>query len=106
MEVMESVTAEVVRAARQTLEVRRILLFGSRAAGTAAADSDHDFLIVADSDLSPNDRIDLVRSRLLHVREPLDIFVVTPEEFERLRSWTSTVIHEASVTGKVVYEAA
>ena len=46
-----SVTAEVVRAAREALDVLQVILFGSRVDGSATDDSDHDFLIVARSDL-------------------------------------------------------
>ena len=35
---------------------RRIILFGSRARGTAKADSDYDLLIVAETDLPSEDR--------------------------------------------------
>jgi uncharacterized protein len=101
-----SVVDEVVKAAREVLDVVQVILFGSRSDGSASEESDHDFLIVARSDLRPNERTDLVRLRLLHVREPMDIIVVTPEEFERLRCWTSSIVHEAAENGKLLYEAA
>ncbi|MFH1562245.1 MAG: nucleotidyltransferase domain-containing protein [Nitrospirota bacterium] len=41
--------------------VKSILLFGSRAKGTAQHDSDWDFLVVVDRELERNDRLSIVR---------------------------------------------
>jgi len=86
--------------------VERVILFGSRAEGNHQSDSDYDLLIVAASDLSPTRRIAAVRKLLLDVREPLDILVVTPEEYARVSTWKSSVSYRARQKGRVVYEAA
>ena len=41
--------------------VKSILLFGSRAKGTAQHNSDWDFLVVVDRELERNDRLNIVR---------------------------------------------
>jgi uncharacterized protein len=86
--------------------VHKIILFGSRALGTAHVDSDYDFLIIADTDLHPADRAAAVRLLLRDVPAAMDIIVATPEEFARLKTWISSVIHVAATDGKVLYEAA
>jgi len=101
---------EVVRTLLERLPtlfpVRKVYLFGSRARGTERPDSDYDFLIVADTTLHPADRATEVRLLLLDVPAAMDIIVATPEEFARLRTWVSSVIHTAATEGRVVYEAA
>lgn len=102
----DPVISALLEAAMGALDVELILLFGSRASGTQKPDSDYDILIVARTDLPPPQRIDAVRMRLLHLQSPLDIIVVTPEEFAALKQWKSTVVSEAARTGAVLYEAA
>ena len=85
----DNVIVDVVRAARSALDVRKVLLFGSRATGLSGPDSDYDFLIVAETSLSPGSRIDVVRKKLLHLTAPLDIIVVRPDEFQRLLGWST-----------------
>lgn len=85
---------------------RRIILFGSRARGTAKADSDYDLLIVAETDLPLEDRIFQARRAVRDVRVPKDIVVVTPEEFRKYSTWLTGVVREAAEHGEVLYEAA
>jgi hypothetical protein len=79
--------------------VEALILFGSRASGTARDDSDYDVIIVSpDFEGVPF----LERSRLLlPFREPrlsYDFLCYTPAEFERLSS-ERTVVREAVRTG-------
>ena len=86
--------------------VQKVILFGSRAEGTADAESDYDFLIVAETDLRPAERGAAVRGLLMDIGAPMDFIVTTPEEYEKLVTWRSSVIHTAATRGKVLYEAA
>ena len=98
------------RAVDQILSVfpatRRILLFGSHARGTAVAESDYDLLVVTPTPLHPADRVAAVLAKLWDLDGPFDVVVVTPEELERLRTWTSTVVYRALTEGLVLHEAA
>jgi predicted nucleotidyltransferase len=85
---------------------RRLILFGSRARGDAAPDSDVDLLLVAVTDLPAAERGQRARLALRGLPVGFDILVVTPEEFERLRGWRSTVVSRAVREGKVLHEAA
>ncbi len=85
---------------------RRVILFGSRARGTASSDSDYDILVVADSELPFEDRVFRARRAVRDVRAPKDIFVLTPAEYRELATWVSGIVREAIDHGKVLYEAA
>jgi predicted nucleotidyltransferase len=88
------------------LAPRSIILFGSRARGTAQPDSDYDLLVVAESDLPLEDRMFQARRAVRDVQVPKDIVVVTPDEFRKYSRWVSGVVREAVEHGEVLYEAA
>ncbi len=71
---------------RETVGARRVLLFGSRAQGRAAPDSDYDFIIVADRfrDIEPLQRSFGLREIFYEVAglAPMDLICLTPEEFD------------------------
>jgi len=62
----------------------RIILFGSRAAGTARDDSDVDLLVVKETDRRPVERRIEVERLLADRALPIDVIVYTPEELRRL----------------------
>ena len=88
------------------LAPRSIILFGSRASGTARPDSDYDLLVVAETDLPLEDRVFQARQAVRGVQVPKDIVVVTPEEFRKDSTWLPGVVHDAVEHGKIIYEAA
>ena len=96
----------VERILRVFPDTRQILLFGSHARGTADAGSDYDLLVVTPTALHPAERVAAILRELWGLTGPFDVLVVTPEELERLRSWTSTVVYRALREGQVLHEAA
>ncbi len=84
-------------------EAERIVLFGSRAAGTHTRDSDYDLLIVVETTLSPVERGTKARLALLGIRAAFDILVVTPAELKRLAGFSSGVISNAIRFGKILH---
>lgn len=62
-------------------DVEQVWRFGSSIAGTVHATSDLDLLVVQRSDLGPVERAVALREQLA-VTVPVDLFVVTPEEFD------------------------
>ncbi len=81
----------------------RIILFGSRAAGTNTEKSDYDLLILKDTQARPIDRRIEVEKILQDRAVPLDIMVYTPGEMRYLYSIGSPFIEEVIETGRVLY---
>ena len=104
------ITEEMLRKAVELLvraaSPRKIILFGSYAAGRAREDSDLDFVVI--EDYVEDRRAEIVR--LLRVLEPheipADIFVASGEFYDRWKGVPGTMLYEVARTGKVVYEAA
>lgn len=84
--------------------IRRIILYGSRARGTADPDSDFDFLVV-ESD--PAEK----RERLRHLCEVVDdltclaeVWVMGETEFEETKNIIGGLAYPAHKYGRVLYE--
>jgi predicted nucleotidyltransferase len=103
--VQEQVLQEIARRLISRFTPRRILLYGSRATGTARPDSDYDLLIVWRDEDPPAARAATVRRALLDLGTPLDIAVVTPREYERYRNRRVHIVAIADREGRVLYAA-
>lgn len=84
----------------------RVLLFGPYARGTADEGSDVDLLVVMPVVGSRRSLATEIDRLLIDRRIPLDVIVVTPEEFERNQSQVATAVRSAVQGGQVVYERA
>lgn len=90
------------------VQPEKIILFGSHARGDAGLESDLDFLVVWHNPFMQNNRekaIHLRRllSRLVHV--PMDLIVMTPEQYQEATSDPRTFTSLISREGKVIYES-
>jgi predicted nucleotidyltransferase len=94
----------VVRTIVDGVHPERIILFGSYAKGTADEDSDLDLLVVADMPESPPRRSARVHSLFRPYPCAMDVFVYTPAEVERFRTWQTLVVRDALAEGRVLYE--
>jgi len=81
----------------------RIILFGSRATGSAGPDSDVDLLIVKETGHPPNDRQIEVERMLADRTIPLDVIVYTPDELRKLYALGSPFIEDVMEHGRVLY---
>lgn len=89
--IVEKIAAEVCP--------EKLYLFGSRAAGTADPESDVDVLLVHSGRESPRE-VQLKTHRLFPRPEvALDVFVMSPEEFESQKRVANTLAREVSETG-------
>lgn len=80
--------------------VEKIILFGSHARGDADELSDLDLIIIKKTSQRFVER--LVSTPLLPVHA--DVFVYTPEEFERMKENENPFIMSALESAKVIYE--
>ena len=83
----------------------RVMLFGSAARGDADAFSDLDFVVIKQTEQPFLDRLKEA-ALLVHVPGPIDLFVYTPEEWQRMQAVESPFAERVLAEGRVVYEAA
>jgi predicted nucleotidyltransferase len=89
------VLALIEQRMRGAFSVRRLVLFGSRATGSARDDSDFDVLVVADSDAPFIERQRSAQSAMGARSFAVDLLVYTPKELES----------EEQIPGSTVYWA-
>jgi len=100
----DAVLEEVVRRLVNAVNPDRIYLFGSRARGDHAPDSDVDLLIVRDS-TEPRHRRAIPAYRALRgMAVPKDLLWFTPQEVAEWRGVTNHVLHQALREGRLLYE--
>ena len=83
---------------------RRVVLFGSRARGTATRDSDVDLLVVMDRVADKRHAAIEIRRILADLPVCKDIIVTTPDEIARRGARAGSVLRPALREGKVLYE--
>lgn len=96
----DPVLREIVAALRR-YGAELIVLFGSRARGEAGRWSDYDVVVVRRTERRFLDRLREVDRALAAVREPVDVFVYTPEEFRDMQERALGVILRSE--GVVLY---
>jgi uncharacterized protein len=109
--VLAWVAQDVIEAAGQTLAALasdpvKIVLFGSRARGDAAPDSDFDFLVV---ERDPQDRhAEMVRlgRALRPLGMPFDVVVVSERYADDWGGVEGSMVHAALTEGRVLHAAA
>ncbi len=103
---VQNAIAEMVRRIVEEFHPNKIILFGSHARGTAGPDSDVDLLVVMPVQGSKRKQAIAIDVALSDRGVPLDLIVVTPDEFERWKDVIGSVIHPAAKEGRVLYERA
>lgn len=86
------------------VEPQRIVVFGSAARGELGAESDLDLLVVWETDVSMLDAARQLRELFEGWGIPMDILVVSPEEFEQGRGQPGHIARVAERTGRVLHE--
>ncbi len=84
----------------------RIILFGSYVEGEPTDDSDLDILIVMPVEGSRRSKANEIDLTLADRVVPMDLIVVTPEQYDRQKDMIGTIVREAVRDGKVIYERA
>ena len=100
---IEAVIETMVERIVARFQPARILLFGSRARGTANRWSDVDLLVVMEEVTDKRRAAVEMRRALSDLQVSKDIIVTTPEEIARRGHLVGSVIRAALRDGKVVY---
>ena len=103
---VEAKLGEMVRRIVDGFHPQKIILFGSRARGDAAPDSDADLLVVMHVKGSRRRQAARMDEALAGIGLPKDIIIVTPSEFERLRHVVGGIVYPAVREGRVLYDRA
>jgi predicted nucleotidyltransferase len=82
----------------------KVILFGSYACGATNPDSDVDLLVVMDVKGSKRKQAAKIDASLADRDIPLDLIVVTPQEFEQYRDIAGHILYPAVRQGRVLYE--
>ncbi len=102
----DAVTSTMVDRIVGRFQPARVVLFGSRARGSASEWSDVDLLVVMPSVADKRKAAIDIRRSLADMPVSKDIIVATPEEIERRGHVVGTVLHAALREGTALYERA
>jgi len=103
-EVTDQILKEAVQRILAVGCPRKVVLFGSRAAGSARLESDIDLLIVEESDLPRYRRSGRYRRALQGIFPSKDVIVWTPKEIEEWKAVPNAFITAIMAAGRVLYE--
>lgn len=99
----DPVVERVVKIIVEAIHPQKIILFGSRAKGTARPDSDLDLVVIYSGEKSKR-QVKLDIHRLLEPASvPMDLFVLSPEEMQRQQHVANTLAREVAERGVTVY---
>jgi len=99
----DPVVERVVKIIADAIHPEKIILFGSRAMGTARPDSDLDLVIIYAGEKSKR-QVKLDIHRLMESESfPIDLFVLSPEEMLRQRHVANTLAREVAERGVTVH---
>ncbi len=102
---MTTIEAAVQRMVAAASSPARVILFGSYGRGTADEDSDLDLMVV---ELDVQDQASeylKLRKAVGRIGAGVDILIYPLGEFERRSQVPGTVLYEARVEGRVLYDA-
>ncbi len=100
-EKMQAAIERLVAAAQPT----RIILFGSRARGDADVRSDVDLLVIKRAVTDRYEELVQLNQALRGLLLPVDLLLVSEQEFEERAGQAGTVEHAARCEGRVLYAA-
>jgi predicted nucleotidyltransferase len=103
---IEKVLDEVKRRIVPKFHPQRIILFGSYAEGRPGPDSDLDLLIVMEVEGSTRQKANEIDMLLADRSVPMDVIVLTPEQYERQKNIAGSIARQVEREGKVIYEHA
>ena len=107
-EFTDEVIGQIVRIIVESLDPDQIVLFGSRARGTAGPHSDVDLLIVDSGKPADNrsrkEKLTTLWRLLSQLRMPFDLLLFSGDEMEKWRGSRYHIIGTALREGRLIYE--
>jgi len=94
---------EIIRRILGVTSPRRIILFGSAAAGRMTRDSDIDLLVLEEKPDNPRQESVRLRRALRGLGFPIDVIVMTTDRFEETKDIIGGIAFPAYKYGKVIY---
>lgn len=95
---------EVIQKISSLFSLEKIILFGSHAHGEPDENSDLDLLVVMNSSTSRLERDIAVRQAIGPTDVPVDVFTLTPQEFEETKDIIGGIAYAPAKYGRIVYE--
>lgn len=108
LDVMEAIIPalkERILSARKN-KIRRMMLYGSRARGTARPDSDLDLLVIEKDPVSKHQEREQLRRAVEDFSIPIDLRVMGETEFQETKDIVGGIAYPAHKEGILLYEAA
>ncbi len=87
-------------------KIRQVILYGSRARGVAAADSDFDLLVVEADPVPKREEMRRLRKAIGDLQVAVDVWVLGETEFEETKNVIGGLAYPASKYGLILYENA
>ncbi|OGP61262.1 MAG: hypothetical protein A2V67_14655 [Deltaproteobacteria bacterium RBG_13_61_14] len=100
----DKILFEIVERIRKFLDPERVILFGSRARGSAQPESDFDLLVIKKSDQPRYKRSAPLYTALADLPVEVEVMVYTPDEVREWSQVPQAFITTALREGKVLYE--
>ena len=100
----EVAAREMVHRIVKQFHPEKIIAFGSLVRGQAGPDSDLDILVIMPVQGSCRQKANEIDLALADRTIPMDIIVVTPDQFDRQKNMMATIASAAALEGKVMYE--
>lgn len=101
---VDGTLARIIARLAEAVEPEKLILFGSRAAGTAGRSHDYDLLIIGEAREPLHRRLRRARQALWGVGAPVDLLWYTREEVDAWADIPTHVVSQAIRRGRVVYE--
>ncbi len=102
--VTETLLREITLRIVENFDPEKVILFGSRSAGTWHAESDIDLLVIMNAKGSPIQRAVEVKRACRPRFVSMDVLVKTPEEIEARLRQGSVFLRQILEQGRVLYE--
>jgi predicted nucleotidyltransferase len=102
---METIQAAAIRLANAASSPSRVILFGSYGRGTADEGSDLDFMVIEQELTDKAAEYVRLRRAIGGIGTGVDLLIYPLAEFERRSQVPGTVLFEARIEGKILYDA-